>query len=76
MDVRTGKEFPITDAKMPNPNFFLLENILYVSDKQADFPVMMQIPGATGSRDFPFAGVPTCIVAPDGLLLKSAFLYP
>ena len=76
VDVRTGKEFPITDAKMPNPNFFLLENILYVSDKQADFPVMMQIPGATGSRDFPFAGVPTCIVAPDGLLLKSAFLYP
>ena len=76
VDVRTGKEIPIFDAKMPTPNFYLLENILYVSDKQTDFPVMMQVPGATGSRDFPFAGVPTCIVAPDGLLLKSAFLHP
>ena len=76
VDVRTGKEFPITDAKMPSPNFYLLENILYVSDKQTAFPVMMQVPGASGSRDFPFSGVPTCIVAPDGLLLKSAFLHP
>ena len=72
VDVRTGKEFPITDAKMPKPNFYLLENILYVSDKQADFPVMMQVPGAAGTRDFPFAGVPTCIIAPDGLLLHSS----
>lgn len=76
VDVRTGKEIPIIDAKMPTPNFYLLENILYVSDKQAAFPVMMQVPGASGTRDFPFAGVPTCIVAPDGLLLKSAFLHP
>ena len=76
VDVRTGEEIPITDAKMPHPNFYLLENILYVSDKQAAFPVMMRVPGVTGSRDFPFAGVPTCIVAPDGLLLKSAFLHP
>ena len=70
VDVRTGKEIPIFDAKMPTPNFYLLKNILYVSDKQTDFPVMMQVPGATGSRDFPFAGVPTCIVAPDGILLN------
>lgn len=71
VDVRTGKEFPITDAKMPTPNFYLLEKILFVSDKQADFPVMMQVPGATGSRNFPFAGVPSCIVAPNGIVIKS-----
>ena len=70
VDVRTGKEIPIVGAKIPNPKFYLLQNILYVSDKQEAFPVMMQVPGATGTRDFPFAGVPTCIVAPDGLLLK------
>ena len=40
VDVRTGKEIPIIDAKMPSPNFYLLENILYVSDKQAAFPVI------------------------------------
>ncbi len=71
VDVRTGKEIPILDAKIPSPNFYLLENILYVSDKQAAFPVMMQVPGATGTRDFPFAGVPTCIVAPDAMVIKS-----
>ena len=74
VDVRTKEEVPIVSTKMPNPNFYQLENILYVSNKQAAFPVMMQVPGASGSRDFPFAGVPTCIVAPDGILLKSAFL--
>ena len=72
VDVRTGEETPIVDAKIPNLNFHLLQNILYVSDKQVAFPVMMQVPGATGTRDFPFAGVPTCIVAPEGILLKHA----
>ena len=76
VDVRTGKEVPVIGANMPNPNFNLLQNILYVSDKQEAFPVMMQVSGATGTRDFPFAGVTTCIVAPDGLLLKSAVLHP
>ena len=74
VDVRTGEEVPMVGAKMFNPNFHLLKNILYVSDKQSAFPIMMKVPGASGSRDFPFAGVPTCIVAPDGILLKRAFI--
>ena len=74
VDVRTGEEIPMVGAKMLNPNFHLLQNILYVSDKQTAFPVMMQVPGASGTRDFPFAGVPTCIVAPDGILLKQVFI--
>lgn len=74
VDVRTGEEIPMVGAKMLNPNFHLLNNILYVSDKQTAFPVVMKVPGASGSRDFPFAGVPTCIVAPDGVLLKWVFI--
>ena len=74
VNVRTGEEIPIADARMLNPNFDLLQNILYVSDKQESFPVMMQVPGATGTRDFPFAGVPTCIIAPDGILLKQGMV--
>ena len=74
VDVRTGEEIPIVNAKIPNLNFHLLQNILYVSDKQGAFPVMMQVPGATGTHDFPFAGVPTCIVAPDGILLKQGMV--
>ncbi len=74
VNVRTGEEVPMVGAKMLNPNFHLLNNILYVSDKQTAFPVVMKVPGASGSRDFPFAGVPTCIVAPDGVLLKWVFI--
>lgn len=74
VNVRTGEEIPIADARMLNPNFDLLQNILYVSDNQESFPVMMQVPGATGTRDFPFAGVPTCIIAPDGILLKQGMV--
>ena len=74
MDVRTGEEIPVIGAKMSNPNFNLLQNILYVSDKQEAFPVMMQVPGSTSTRDFPFAGVPTCIVTPKGLLLKQVMM--
>ena len=74
VNVRTGEEIPIADARMLNPNFDLLQNILYVSDKQESFPVMMQVSGATGTRDFPFAGVPTCIIAPDGILLKQGMV--
>ena len=76
VDVRTGKEVPVIGASMSNFNFPMLDNILAVSNRNAAFPVMMKVNGASGSRDFPFAGVPTCIVAPDGLLLKSAFLHP
>lgn len=74
VDVRTGEEIPVIGAKMSNPNFNLLQNILYVSDKQEAFPVMMQVPGSTSTRDFPFAGVPTCIVAPEGILLKQVMM--
>lgn len=70
VNVYTGEEIPVVNARMLNPNFDLLQNILYVSDKQVAFPAMMQVPGATGTRDFPFAGVPTCIVAPEGMVLK------
>lgn len=70
VNVRTGEEIPIVDARMLNHNFDLLQNILYVSNKQSAFPVMIQVPGAIGSRDFPFTGVPTCIVAPNGILLE------
>ena len=72
--VSTGKEIPIMGANMVSPDFQLLQNILYVSDKQTAFPVMMRVPGASGSRDFPFAGVPTCIVAPEGILLKQGMV--
>ena len=74
VDVRTGEEVPMVGAKMLNSNFHLLKNILYVSDKQSAFSIMMKVSGASGSRDFPFAGVPTCIVAPDGILLKRVFI--
>ena len=74
VNVHTGEEIPVVYARMLNPNFDLLQNILYVSDKQGAFPVMMQVPGATGTRDFPFAGVPTCIVAPNGILLKQGMV--
>ena len=76
VDVRTGKEVPVTGSSIGRFNFSMLDNILAVSNRNAAFPVMMKVNGASGSRDFPFAGVPTCIVAPDGLLLKSAFLHP
>ena len=71
VDVRTGKEVPVIGASINRFNFFMLENILAVSNSKAAYPVMMEVGGASGSRDFPFAGVPTCIVAPDGLLLRS-----
>ncbi len=74
VDVRTGKEVPVSGALMTGFHFFLLEDILAVSNQQTSYPVMMNVSGAKGSRDFPFAGVPTCIVAPDGILLKSVFL--
>lgn len=75
VDVRTGKETPVSNGCMDNCNFFLLNQIVAVSKENSAYPVMVEVPGTSGSRDFPFAGVPTCIVAPDGILLKSAFLY-
>lgn len=75
VDVRTGKETPVSNGYMDNCNFFLLNQIIAASKENSACPVMVKVPGTSGSRDFPFAGVPTCIVAPDGILLKSAFLY-
>lgn len=75
VDVRTGKETPVSNGCMDYCNFFLLNQIIAASKENTTHPVMMKVPGTSGSRDFPFAGVPTCIVAPDGILLKSAFLY-
>jgi predicted Zn-dependent protease len=69
VDVRTGQEVPILGCTHLPYTILHLQDILYVSDTQAAFPVMMKVPGAKGTRDFPFAGVPTCIVAPDGILL-------
>ena len=74
VDVRTGKEVPVTGATIGRFNFSMLNNILAVSNRKAAFPVMMKVNGASGSRDFPFAGVPTCIVAPDGILLNRVFI--
>lgn len=74
VNVHTGEEIPVVNARMLSPNFDLLQNILYVSDKQEAFPIMMRVPGATGTRDFPFAGVPTCIVAPNVILLKQGMV--
>lgn len=75
VDVRTGKETPVSNGYMDNCNFFLLNQIIAASKENSACPVMVKVPGTSGSRDFPFAGVPTCIVAPDGILMKSAFLY-
>ena len=76
VDVHTGKETPIPNGCMDNSNLFILNKITTVSKENSAYPALMNVPGTSGSRDFPFAGVPTCIVAPDGILLKSAFLHP
>ena len=74
VDVRTGKEVPVTDAVFISFQFFLLDNVLAVSNQKAAYPVMMNVKGATGTRDFPFSGVPTCIVAPNAILLESQMI--
>ena len=70
VDVRTGKEVPVTDAVFISFQFHLLSTILAVSNQKAAYSVMINVKGATGSRDFPFSGVPTCIVAPNAILLE------
>lgn len=70
VDVRTGKETPVVGGRMPNFCFAMLEELLCASDSRKANAVMVRTGGATGSRDFPFAGVPTCIVAPEMLLFK------
>ncbi len=73
-DVRSGQETPVTDANLSSCNFFVLNQITAASKENAAYPVMVGVPGTSGSRDFPFAGVPTCIVAPKGILLQHTFL--
>jgi len=70
VDVRTGQEVPLIDCIHLPYTIRHLQGILYVSDTQVSFPVMMRVSGATGTRDFPFSGIPTCIVAPKSILLK------
>ena len=74
VDVRSGQETPVTDANLSSCNFFVLNQITAASKENAAYPVMVGVPGTSGSRDFPFAGVPTCIVAPKGILLQHTFL--
>jgi predicted Zn-dependent protease len=70
----TGKEVPVTGIATIRFHFYLLDEIIAVSNQKTAYPVMINVEGAFGSRDFPFAGVPTCIVAPDGILFKSFFI--
>ncbi len=74
VDVRSGQETPVTDANLSSCNFFVLNQITAASKENSAYPVMVGVPGTSGSRDFPFAGVPTCIVAPKGILLQHTFL--
>jgi predicted Zn-dependent protease len=74
VDVRTGTEIPIVGGTLPNFSFSMLENIMCVSDAQEAYSVFAQVRGALGGRDFPYAGVPTCIVAPKSLLFNNLFI--
>ena len=70
VDVQNGKEIPVTGGLMVDGNFGMLQDLVAASNTSTAYPVMVRVNGTTASRDFPFAGVPTCIIAPDGMLLK------
>ena len=70
VDVQNGKEIPVTGGLMVDGNFGMLLDLVAASNTSTAYPVMVRVNGTTASRDFPFAGVPTCIIAPDGMLLK------
>lgn len=70
VDVQNGKEVPVIGGFVVDAHFGMLQDLVAASNTSMAYPLMMRVNGATGSRDFPFAGVPTCIVAPDGMLLK------
>lgn len=74
LDVRTGEETAVVGGVMPALRFPMLEKIQCASDAQETYPVFARVRGAEGSRDFPFAGVPTCIVAPNALLFNNLFI--
>lgn len=71
VDVRTGDEVPVPHALLADFNFSNLEDIIFSTKESRAYPVMMSVDGAEGTRDFPFAGVPTTIVAPQGLLFRT-----
>lgn len=70
VDVQNGKEVPVIGGMIVDGNFGMLQDLVAASNTRTAYPIMMRVNGASISRDFPFAGVPTCIVAPDGMLLK------
>lgn len=70
VDVQNGKEVPVTGGMIVDGNFGMLQDLVAASNTSVAYPIMIRVNGASISRDFPFAGVPTCIVAPDGMLLK------
>lgn len=74
VDVRNGKETPVTKGVVMDVNFGMLHGLIATSSSRTAYPVMVRVNGAMGSRDFPFAGVPTCIIAPDGFLLRSGVI--
>lgn len=71
LDVRTGEETAVVGGVMPALRFPMLEKIQCASDAREAYPVFSQVRGAECSRDFPFAGIPTCIIAPNALLFNN-----
>jgi predicted Zn-dependent protease len=74
VNVQTGKEEVVANGGSVTISFDILNRLLCVSQEKSAFPIMVRVAGAKGTRDFPFAGVPTCIVAPDGMLLYRVFV--
>lgn len=70
VDVHNGKEIPVTGGMILDGTFGMLRDLIAASNTSTAYPIMMRVNGTTTSRDFPFAGIPTCIVAPDGMLLR------
>lgn len=70
VNVQTGKEEAVANGGSVTISFDILNRLTCVSQEKSAFPIMIRVAGAKGTRDFPFAGVPTCIVAPEGILLN------
>jgi predicted Zn-dependent protease len=70
VDIQNGKEVPVIGGMIVDGNFGMLQDLVATSNTRTAYPIMTRVNGTTTSRDFPFAGVPTCIVAPDGMLLR------
>lgn len=74
VDVQTGEEVPVPHAFLAGTNFFSLNDIILVTKESRAYPLMVPVDGAGGSRDFPLTGVPTTIVAPNGILFKRMYI--